>query len=213
MIFSGTRRPRLEWRRAVAEPRTGSRAVTSRRARSRVLTVGFSVAAALGMLLTSAALAANWDGPNDGNQGWAVAGGNPVDFTQCDLNATVHDFFHSNNDHDIAPTNINPNGTHACSTIDVGIGDDNFFSGFRGFAECHDFVSPNTCNVAHAHIDLSHPDVPENFFLTLRVVCQEIGHTVGLRHRVSSADSCMWNGAATSAHLDSHDTSVLNSHY
>lgn len=118
---------------------------------------GAGVALVLALLVAASALASNWDGPNDGNQGWAVAGGNPIEFTQCDLTATVHDFFHSNYDHDIEPTDIVPTGSHSCTTIDVGTGDDNFGSGALGFAECHDFVSPNTCNIAHAHIDLSHP--------------------------------------------------------
>ena len=165
------------------------------------------------LLAATSALAANWDGPNDGNQGWAVAGGNPIEFTQCDLTATVHDFFHSNYDHDIAPTDIVPTGSHSCTTIDVGTGDDNFGSGALGFAECHDFVSPNTCNIAHAHIDLSHPLVPEDFTQTLKVVCQEVGHAVGLRHRVSPVNSCMWSGSSGGPHFDTHDRNVLNDHY
>ena len=224
MILPTPRDPRVAWRQVLAASRRGAAALNDRRRRAHALAVTLPVAAALATWLTAAALAANWDGPIDGDQGWGVAGSlagqgsDPVDFTQCDLTASVHDHFHSNNDHDIAPTDITPNGTHACSTIDVGVGDDNFNSlvgsGVRGFAECHEYaVYPAVCNVAHAHINLGNVDIPENFFLTLRTVCHEVGHTVGLRHRVSSADSCMWTGAATSAHLDSHDTNVLNDHY
>lgn len=166
----------------------------------------------MALTVTATGIAANWDGPNDGNQGWAVAGGNPVDFTECDLTASVETLYHQNFDHDIAPTDISGSTVHSCSTIDVGTGDNNFPTSAFGFAECHAFVAPSTCNIAHAHINLSHPLIPEDFSETLTTICQEVGHAIGLRHRVSSAESCMWSGA-TSPHFDSHDHNVIDSHY
>jgi hypothetical protein len=212
MIVFGTWRPKVPWRRILAVPRTRPPGLTSAGARGRRLLVGLPVVAALAAGLTATALAANWDGPLDGDHGFPVYGGNPVSFTQCDLTYTVHEMFHSNNDHDIKPTDITPDGTHSCSTIDVGVGDNFFGSAPPGFAECHDLISSSgSCNIAHAHMNLSDSRVPEDVFFTLSVVCHEVGHTVGLRHRVSSVASCMWG--AGEGHLDSHDRNVLNDHY
>lgn len=47
------------------------------------------------------------------------------------------------------------------------------------------------------------------------VVCHELGHTVGLRHRSDSRDSCMWTyaGAGAAAGLDGHDRAHVNGRY
>jgi predicted Zn-dependent protease len=50
----------------------------------------------------------------------------------------------------------------------------------------------------------------EDYSRTLRVVCEEIGHSVGLDHQGTS-DSCM--SASTAAHLDGHDKYMINQHY
>jgi hypothetical protein len=164
--------------------------------------------------LTATALGSHWNPANAVYGSLAGQGSAPVDFTQCDLTNGVHSAFHTINDQDIAPTHITPNGTHACSTIDVGVGDDNFGSGSFGFMHCHSHVGAN-CDIAHAHMDLSNPSIPEDPFRTLKTVCHEVGHTLGLEHRASIANSCMWAGLELNnqMHFDSHDVNVINSHY
>lgn len=44
------------------------------------------------------------------------------------------------------------------------------------------------------------------------LACHESGHTLGLGHRVSSANSCMWTGAWVTG-IDQHDRDAINAHY
>jgi hypothetical protein len=47
------------------------------------------------------------------------------------------------------------------------------------------------------------------------VVCHELGHTVGLRHRTDTKKSCMWTyaGGGAAATIDAHDRAHINGHY
>jgi hypothetical protein len=47
------------------------------------------------------------------------------------------------------------------------------------------------------------------------VVCHELGHTLGLRHRTDTTDSCMWKyaGDGAAATLDGHDRAHVNGRY
>ncbi|MGH3029226.1 MAG: matrixin family metalloprotease, partial [Gaiellaceae bacterium] len=58
--------------------------------------------------------------------------------------------------------------------------------------------------------------LPENYGTTLSVVCEEIGHSVGLAHSKTSdpgyTSSCMW-ASTNDFHLTSHDKQVINNHY
>ncbi len=47
------------------------------------------------------------------------------------------------------------------------------------------------------------------------VICHELGHSVGLRHRTDTTGTCMWTfaGDGAASTLDRHDRSHVNSHY
>lgn len=152
------------------------------------------------------------------------AGNSEVYFHQCDLDpdANTHRAFHNNGDHDIGPTSITRREVHGCDTVDVRI--NGYAYGFGansygfGWYECHDFYAPEGCDKGHAHINVSYGFIPEDYADTLTVVCQEIGHSVGLGHRARENDtSCMSTvenrGDLTPPHLDSHDKAEINSRY
>lgn len=132
-------------------------------------------------------------------------------FAQCDLGATVHDKFHENNNHDIIPTDINPNSEHTCTTVDVRINDGSFPGNQAGYWECHNWNSgsPLYCQEGHVHMDTDAGNIPENPNFTEMIVCEEIGHSVGLDHS-DGTNSCM---NSTSLHLGGHDINVINSVY
>lgn len=166
------------------------------------------------------AFAGNW-GPDDRSY---KAGDSNVNFHQCnlDLDGNTHEAFHNNNDHDIAPTAIRPYLYHGCDTVDVRI--NGYAYGFGegsygyGWYECHDFYSAEGCDKGHVHINTSYSFIPENYGDTLTVVCQEVGHSVGLGHRARSNEtSCMSlvldRSDLTARHLDAHDWDHINAHY
>jgi len=110
---------------------------------------------------------------------------------------------------------------HGCDTVDVridwvraGTGPQDSY----GYYECHIFYSPQGCDRGHVHINVSWGFLPEDFSDTLTVVCQEVGHSVGLGHRPrSNGTSCMSRvidrSDLTAAHLDSHDRGHINANY
>lgn len=160
-----------------------------------VLVVGFG---------QSPASASHWLGSGYG------AGPNDIWFHMCELNDNTHTAMHSNGDHDIGPTRITRVEQHGCDTVDVKINDYHYgLDNDTGWYECHDRLN-GFCNMGHAHINLSYDNISEDYSRTLRLVCEEIGHSVGLDHR-GDTDSCM--SASNAAHLDAHDKEVINNHY
>jgi hypothetical protein len=162
------------------------------------------------LLIVGTSFATNWTTSDNSYK----AGDSDVWFHQCAMQANTHDAFHANDSHDIEPTAITTHLTaahDACGTEDVRIND--FAYGTddpTGWYECHDFHSAQNCDKGHAHINTSYSNIPEDYQRTLRLVCEEIGHSVGLGHSGDS-DSCM--SASTAAHLTSHDKGHLNNNY
>lgn len=170
-----------------------------------------TVAIAVGVVLgTGIALAGNWVTTDNAYK----AGDADVWFNQCALTTTTHNAFHNNDSHDIEPTQITTHlsAAHdACDTEDVRINDFGYGTdNARGWYECHAFHSSQNCDKGHAHINTSYSTVPENYDETEEVVCEEIGHSVGLAH-TSATSSCM--STSDSSHLDGHDKDVINNHY
>lgn len=156
------------------------------------------------MLWTAPATASNWDRRT--GLDWII------NFDLCDLNAGIHDAWHSNNSHDIAPTDINPTHAHSCATVEVRVNDS--FYGLNqppGWWECHD-GSPSVCLSGHVHINLDKAG-SYSTALKLALICQEVGHSVGLAH-ADTGNSCMHNPLSTlRQHLVQHDIDILNSQY
>lgn len=162
----------------------------------------------LAMVLSVAgyAVAGNWLGYN--------AGDDNVYFHQCelDLNGNTHKAFHNNNDHDINSTDIETYQYHGCSIVDVRIVGEAYGTNRpTGWYHCHAFRNSNSCDKGEAHINTSYPNIPEQYPRTLTLVCEEIGHSVGLDHR-GDPDSCM-SANLQAYHLDAHDRAVINNHY
>lgn len=165
-------------------------------------------------LAYSVAYAGNWN-----NNDFAYkAGDDQVYFHQCNLDSdgNTHRAFHNNNDHDILPTTINPRQYHGCETVDVRINGYayGFDEGAYGWYECHDKHSPQVCDKGHVHINVSYGRIPEDYSDTLSLVCEEIGHSVGLGHRTGSATGSCMSQNWSSLHLDYHDkVDEINPHY
>lgn len=130
-----------------------------------------------------------------------------------------HDAFHANDSYDIEPTDITTSlsAADACDTNDVRINDYGYGTDtYKGWFECHVFNSAQNCNEGHAHINTSYSDIPEDDGSTLSIVCEEIGHSVGLAHSKTSdpgyTSSCMWT-SQDDGHLTSHDKGVLDANY
>lgn len=143
---------------------------------------------------------------------------------QCNLdpNANTHPAFHNNDRHDIEPTDISTILYHGCATVDVRI--NGYAYGFGsnsygyGWYECHAFYAPQGCDKGHIHINVSWGFIPEDYSDTLSLVCQEVGHSVGLGHRRRENNtSCMslvyYRYDLNAFHLDGHDIWHLNDRY
>jgi hypothetical protein len=171
-----------------------------------------SIGLAFAAFLAGTALAGHWleDGAKD-------AGDANVAFDQCNLSDTVHNKFHANDDHDIEPTTITTLQAHSCDIRDVGIEDAGYgLDDPPGWYHCHELVSAFVCDKGEAHINLSYSyigaDGPAE---THEVVCEEIGHSVGLGHRPESSSSCLGPLELSNPenHLDGHDKDTLNDNY
>ena len=135
-------------------------------------------------------------------------------FHQCDLSTNSHNAYHSNADHDIGPTDIQRIEIHGWDTVDVRVNDAAYGNTWIGWWECHDWGANGYCNHGHSHLNTSWAAVPENYWVTLSVMCEEVGHSVGLDHRGSASGSCMNDyDDSTLYHLDGHDWYEINRHY
>lgn len=120
------------------------------------------------------------------------AGDSYVYFHKCKLAYNTHVAVHRNGDHDIGPTDITRRERHGCETVDVRINDYPFgLDDYPGWWECHRWYSANGCDWGHVHINTSYTDIPENYYVTLSLVCEEVGHSAGLDHRGRYANTCM----------------------
>jgi hypothetical protein len=177
------------------------------------LELSFLVMTALaGALFGGVSRASNW---NEVDQIYKAGTNSTVQFHECNLSPNTHDAFHANNDHDIAPTDIFTTLAHSCNEAEVRINDAEFgLSQPKGFYHCHAMSGPQNCSNAHAHINRSYPDIPENYGPTEHVVCEEIGHSVGLGHHSqnSNLDSCLVL-LSGKRHLAGHDKNHLNDNY
>lgn len=166
--------------------------------------LAFAVILLIVTVWATQAQASNWDRPT--GLDWII------NFDLCDLNAGYHDAWHGNNSHDIEPTDINATHAHSCATVEVRVNDS--FYGLNqppGWWECHD-RSPSVCLSGHVHINL---DKARDYSAALKMalICQEVGHGVGLAH-AQSGNSCMHNPLSTDRqHLVQHDIDIINAHY
>lgn len=141
------------------------------------------------------------------------AGDRDVYFHQCELDyyGNTHETFHDNGDHDIGPTVITRHEVHGCNIVDVRVVGEAYGTNMpTGWYHCHKNYSANGCDKGEVHINTSYGNIPEVYSRTLRLMCEEIGHSVGLGHR-SDPDSCM--SGSTAAHLDAHDKEAINNNY
>ena len=155
-------------------------------------------------LMSAMATASNWDKPT-GLDAW-------IDYNLCDLNTGWHDAWHSNNDHDIAPTEIIPTHIRGCSTVEVRVTDSFYGSASPpGFWHCPN-GNQSVCLTGHVHINL---DKAGGYTAAqkLALMCQEVGHGVGPAH-ATSGNSCMHNPISVERqHLVQHDIDILNAEY
>lgn len=163
--------------------------------------------AAVGVVIgAGTAFASHWL-----TDGAKKAGDSNVRFDNCELANNTHDAFHNNDTHDIEVTVITSSNFHSCDTVDVRINDWPFGTDDpTGWYECHLLHSANNCDHGHVHINTSYSDIPEDYSRTLRLVCEEIGHSVGLGHSGQDG-SCM--SGTTAAHLNDHDKTSINNGY
>ncbi len=137
-----------------------------------------------------------------------------IDFQQCELTTKYHDAWHLNNDHDIEPTDVVVTTGHTCDNLDVRVNDwDYGANGKAGWWECHSVAGDGvTCDTGHVHINLNTTKTDGE---ALHILCQEIGHSVGLGHRPDATTAtCMDNSDSwDKRHLDAHDSNVINSNH
>jgi hypothetical protein len=166
-----------------------------------------STALVLAGFRAAPALAQNW-------LGFTASGDPVVSFDQCNLTTTVHDAFHDNNSHDIEPTDIDSQLVHSCTTIDVGVFDNSYPQPGPGFYECHDFNDAGTvCLIGHVHMDTDDPGIPEDSGFTLEVLCQEVGHSVGLDHAFNAVEPTCMIGTSQHLRVPGHDQGHINANY
>lgn len=136
-----------------------------------------------------------------------------VAFYTCNLETNTHTAFHDNDSHDIEPTDVQTALIHDCVPgaevymNDAGYGTDDP----TGWYECHRLVN-NICENGHIHINISYANIPEDVNRTLALICEEVGHSVGLDHRFGEATTCM-SEFIDARHLDAHDKAVLNTNF
>lgn len=169
----------------------------------------YKVGAAVALVtlwLTAASVAAwagNW-------LGFTAGGNNTVEFDECSLTTQMHTAFHSNDNHDIAPTAITSVGYHRCDQSEVQVRDASYGTNDPpGWWHCHVWGPAGICSYGEVHLNLSYSYTVNS---ALHLVCQEIGHSVGLDHPTSGL-SCMREAMWSNLHLIQHDINLINANY
>jgi hypothetical protein len=165
---------------------------------------GLTIPTVVFLLVSTTALANNWD-KRTGLDAW-------IRYELCDLNVGQHDAWHDNNTHDIVPTELSVDHFHECTTVEVRVNDTSYGSNQGpGWWECHD-GSSTVCYSGHIHINTDKVNGYSSA-LKLALMCQEVGHSVGLAH-ADSGLSCMNNPLSTDRqHLVRHDTDLIDANY
>jgi hypothetical protein len=173
----------------------------------RVVRRALLLAGLLIISVPATAMANNW-------LGFVAGSDRTVTFNSCNQTSQMHAVAHDNDSHDIAVTDINTTWAHACTIVEVIINDlDYGNTNWFGAYECHNWNSTRTrcINTGHVHINLFYG--PYSYNQALSLMCEEVGHSVGLDHRPSDDTTSCMSQNFTSLHLDNHDKGLLNSHY
>lgn len=175
-----------------------------RRQRSRVWQTALALGAALLLFGPRAALASNWLGGFTPDTDYGYLG-----YHLCNVNGSTGSAFDQNRNHDLEG-HVPTVAWYSCGTadyIEVQVMDDYYGESAQiGWWECHSAY--DNCSFGHVHINLS--DLP---FSYMALVCQEVGHSVGLAH-TGNPNSCMNNPVTYDRqHLSGHDKFTLDQHY
>lgn len=163
-------------------------------------------AAALGALVFAPAVLATND------LGHKAGSGSVVSFNLAVLTATIHDAWHFNNTNSIDPTDISPTHYHDTSGKLVRVSDAPYGdTGWYGRWYCNLWDS-NRIYCYDGRVQINNTYGPYTNTEAESLVCEEVGHSVGLAHRSSTASSCM-SQQFDETLLDSHDKGILNNKY
>jgi hypothetical protein len=150
--------------------------------------------------LAGVGLASHWGGYTAGND-------KEVDFCLVDLTSDMHDAYHWNEDNNVVWSDVFPTSSHTPCLGEVDVFDGDYGdTNWSGFYDCLDFDDP-VCSWGRIRLNLFY-----SHDLSARrwVVCQEVGHSLGLNHS-SDSNSCMKNTYDSSPWLTSHDLAEINS--
>lgn len=142
-----------------------------------------------------------------------------VSFNHSSLTTIFHDAAHTTDSTDIEPTDITTSLFHDTAGKEISIYDFTYESQYYGWYECHasEWKNQKTiCYNGHVHIDLFDP--PGGSYSVTEanaLMCQEVGHSVGLAHSVQWG-SCMYDPLPTrwfETDFSTHDDGVVNGIY
>ena len=169
----------------------------------RAVRRGLVLSLLLSFSLSSNALALNLNGYRAGNN-------NVVTFNKSQLTTTISNAFNYNDSNSIEPTDISTTVYTNSSLREVNVYDYNYGdTGWYGRWFCQTFYDGSLwCADGRVQINLywSYNDTQAR-----SLVCEEIGHSVGLSHSAENA-SCMsqqWD----KTFLSDHDKAQLNNKY
>ena len=140
---------------------------------------------------------------------WKAGSNYVVTFNEWYLNSHTESAFHYNDNNSIEPTNISSSIYHNYAGREVNVHDDYYGdTGWYGEWRCRSW-SGSICLDGLVRINLSYGPYTDTEKRSL--VCEEVGHSVGLEHSSETA-SCMsqrWDRTL----LTSHDKGILNNKY
>lgn len=159
---------------------------------------------------------------NGGNDLGHKAGGNStVTFLKYKLTSVVSSAFDYNDTNNIEFSDITTTiytTTNADNDIyypkEVNVYDFDYGDvGWFGRWDCNTWGAGNSCSVGIVNINLyPMPPLPLNNTEARSLVCEEVGHAVGLAHDFAATNTCMsqdWNDTL----LNGHDVGILNGRY